>query len=272
MSTSNVVVAITRRGLTHATLYVVRQTGTTPDGYDRWIIPVEVLEHDRLEFGPWPPTKPVVVLCDDQAGRIRPMFKFDPLKDKLDIPRLENWSWDAPAVIHPAPPAGPKESTNISELPDVHVQIPVDAAALVDNPNLSSIPMTAGIPLSPYGLTTPTADAQRVFEYLMANMNDPTVIWWLKKAVEEIDTTVEKAREYGSAELEYAGHVMARIGDRKVSAAEAMELQVYHYVLGKLGRWTSAVIRGEQVSDDTLFDIGVYVRMVQRIRDTGEWP
>ena len=34
----------------------------------------------------------------------------------------------------------------------------------------------------------------------------------------------------------------------------------------------AAIRRGEFVSDDTLFDIGVYVRMVQRMRETGNWP
>jgi hypothetical protein len=32
------------------------------------------------------------------------------------------------------------------------------------------------------------------------------------------------------------------------------------------------VLRGDRPSDDTPYDIGVYVRMAQRVRDVGGWP
>lgn len=118
------------------------------------------------------------------------------------------------------------------------------------------------------------AEAELVKEKLLKAIqkeDDPVILWWALQAMEEAVATVRKAREYGSTELEYAGHVIARIGQREVSKPQALELQIFHYVLGKMGRWVAAVTRGEQVSDDTLFDMGVYVRMVQHIRATGEW-
>lgn len=98
--------------------------------------------------------------------------------------------------------------------------------------------------------------------------------WWFERAADEIERTVPKAIEYGSDDLIEIGRQMAEAMDFAVMPSNAglAELGVYFYMVGKMARWTSAIRRGDQVSDDTLFDIGVYVRMAQRIRHTGGWP
>ncbi|WIC89821.1 hypothetical protein SEA_SAPO_51 [Gordonia phage Sapo] len=105
---------------------------------------------------------------------------------------------------------------------------------------------------------------------------DPTVHWWVQHSLQEALPTVAKAKEYGTVELVEAGRLLGSqltgYQGKPVNDQQALELQVYQYVVGKLGRWTAAVRRGEPVSDDTLFDLGVYARLVQKARETGEWP
>jgi len=99
--------------------------------------------------------------------------------------------------------------------------------------------------------------------------------WWFTKASAEADQTVAKAIEYGSDDLVEIGRQMATVLHLEgpySTDAELAELGVYFYIIGKLARWTSAIRRGDRPSDDTLLDIGVYVRMAQRIRDAGGWP
>lgn len=96
--------------------------------------------------------------------------------------------------------------------------------------------------------------------------------WWMDLAKEEVDRCVAKAVEYGSTDLADIGHMLARTQGRTVTNEEAAEMGCYFYLVGKLGRWTAAMSRGDRVSDDTLHDIGVYVRMTQRIRAVGGWP
>ena len=100
----------------------------------------------------------------------------------------------------------------------------------------------------------------------------PIVAWWLADAREVAEATVPKAVEYGSVELIEAGRTLARLmGRDEVSDQEAAEVQIYQYVMGKMGRWTAALSRGERVSDDTILDLMVYATMVRKIRQTGEW-
>lgn len=107
-------------------------------------------------------------------------------------------------------------------------------------------------------------------------IDSPLIHWWIHNAFSEAIATAPKAEEYGSAELAEAGHVLSSLLaipiESPTSDAAAMETQIFQYVLGKIGRWTAAMRRGERVSDDTLFDIGIYVKMVLKIRETGEWP
>lgn len=96
--------------------------------------------------------------------------------------------------------------------------------------------------------------------------------WWWDQATREISATVPKAEEYGSTDLVEIGRTMATNMGREVTDEEAAEIGVYFYLIGKMARWTDSIRRGTRPSDDTLFDIGVYVRMTQRIRDSGGWP
>lgn len=81
-----------------------------------------------------------------------------------------------------------------------------------------------------------------------------------------------KAVQYGANSMKELGYDLGGLQQRDVSAEEAQELACYFYIRGKMGRWKDAIMRGERPSDDTILDIGVYARMVQRIRDAGGWP
>ena len=96
--------------------------------------------------------------------------------------------------------------------------------------------------------------------------------WWWDQATREISATIPKVEEYGSTDLVEIGRTMATNMGREVTDEEAAELGVYFYLIGKMARWTDAIRRKTRPSDDTLFDIGVYIRMTQRIRDSGGWP
>lgn len=96
--------------------------------------------------------------------------------------------------------------------------------------------------------------------------------WWLDQAHREIAATVPKAEEYGSTDLVEIGRNLATLMGREVTDEEAAEIGIYFYLVGKMARWTDAVKRGDRPSDDTLFDIGVYVRMAERVRFAGGWP
>ena len=100
--------------------------------------------------------------------------------------------------------------------------------------------------------------------------------WWLEMAKKEVEPLIDKLVEYGgggrAVDLCDIGHDLARIQKRTVTDAEAAEIGIFFYVRGKMGRWLAALNDSRMVSDDTLYDIGIYVRMVQRIREKGGWP
>ena len=97
--------------------------------------------------------------------------------------------------------------------------------------------------------------------------------WWLAMANEEIERTVPKAIEYGSTDLDEIGRQMLAAGLHEGNhETPTDELGIYFYMVGKMARWTDAIRTGRRVSDDTLFDLGIYVRMVQRVRAAGGWP
>ena len=99
--------------------------------------------------------------------------------------------------------------------------------------------------------------------------------WWFEKAKNEIEATVPKAIEYSATDLFDMGRDLAETMGRDVrnmDDADLAELGVYVYVLGKVSRWKGAIKDGRKVSDDTIADLAVYARMVQRIRDAGGWP
>lgn len=96
--------------------------------------------------------------------------------------------------------------------------------------------------------------------------------WWRKLTEEEIAATVPKAVEYGSTDLIDIGVQLGKWMKRPLTDAEAAELGCWFYLIGKMARATSAIDRGEMPSDDTIKDTGVYIKMIQRIRDAGSWP
>lgn len=96
--------------------------------------------------------------------------------------------------------------------------------------------------------------------------------WWRATAESDLEMVVPKAIEYGSRDLIEMGRTLARVAGREVFDAEAAELGIWFYALGKMARWTAAVERGERVSTDTLMDLGVYSIMARRVREAGGWP
>lgn len=107
--------------------------------------------------------------------------------------------------------------------------------------------------------------------------------WWEQTAHDEVAQLVVKMVEYGglsrATDLAEIGRGLANSGVKMPpelatpeQEARYQELGCYFYLLGKFARWTAAVAEGRAVSDDTLLDIGIYVRMVQRIRAVGGWP
>ena len=97
--------------------------------------------------------------------------------------------------------------------------------------------------------------------------------WWLARATSEIEAVVPKAVEYGAGDLAEIGRTMGLVmGIEGLDSESATELGIYFYVIGKLARWTAALRDGRVVSDDTLLDLGIYIKMAQRNRDVGGWP
>lgn len=103
------------------------------------------------------------------------------------------------------------------------------------------------------------------------------VRWWVDTALKEANAAQAKADEYGgkgtAVDLVEMGQSLAQtMGWGYLGDDRAIELGIYFYALGKMGRWTAAIREERWVSDDTLHDLSVYVRMVQRVRDVGGWP
>lgn len=95
--------------------------------------------------------------------------------------------------------------------------------------------------------------------------------WWETNSDHDLESTIPKAIEYGSESMIEYGRTLARVAGRKVSEAEALEWAIFAYIVGKVGRWTAAVQRGEKVSEDTLKDIEIYAKMARKVRQTGTW-
>ncbi len=96
--------------------------------------------------------------------------------------------------------------------------------------------------------------------------------WWVGQTASEIEQTAPKVAEYGATDLVDIGSQLGRFIGRDISDAEAAELGCWFYLIGKMGRATSALERGDWPSDDTIMDAGIYLKMIQRIRHSGGWP
>lgn len=103
-------------------------------------------------------------------------------------------------------------------------------------------------------------------------MADSLRDWWIDTADAEVTAIAPKAVEYGSGDLESMGRALAEIVGVEMDREEATEFGIYFYALGKMARWTAALKAGRRVSDDTLLDLGVYIKMAQRVREVGSWP
>lgn len=110
--------------------------------------------------------------------------------------------------------------------------------------------------------------------------------WWEQTAHDEIGGLIAKMEEYGGAQratdLTDIGRAMVDAGVMSLGGLDGgpqevqeqwhQELGAYFYLRGKFARWSAAIKEGRPVSDDTLHDIAIYTRMVQRIRAVGGWP
>jgi hypothetical protein len=105
-------------------------------------------------------------------------------------------------------------------------------------------------------------------EYLAKILTD----WWRSQAEKEIERTVPKAVEYGAADLEVMGVAMLHLVPRERRSRQlGLEMALAFYALGKVARLFGAFERGDLPSEDTWFDLGVYCRMAERVREFGEW-
>lgn len=106
----------------------------------------------------------------------------------------------------------------------------------------------------------------------VANMVAALTNWWLETAEAEVRPVAEKAVEYGPNSMIEVGRAMGRMSGRDLTDEEATEVACMFYISGKLGRWVDAVAHGKRPTDDTLHDIGIYIKMSQRNRAVGGWP
>lgn len=96
--------------------------------------------------------------------------------------------------------------------------------------------------------------------------------FWLKLAHEEIAAVVPKAVQYGAADLAVMGKAMEMLlPEDKRHPTLGLEMACAFYALGKVARAFGAYEQGEPASDDDWHDLGVYCRMVQKVRRTGRW-
>lgn len=108
--------------------------------------------------------------------------------------------------------------------------------------------------------------------------------WWEQTAHDEVAGLISKMVEYGglsrATDLTEIGRHLTEVGVSEgpllgsgaVQEGWLQELGIYFYLVGKFARWSAAIQEGRPVSDDTLLDIGIYVRMAQRVRAVGGWP
>lgn len=97
------------------------------------------------------------------------------------------------------------------------------------------------------------------------------VTWWRTHSKETCDGFTDKLAQYGSGDLYGIGRAMADIYGDDIDDDTAFELGVLFYIVGKIERAKSAVKNGQAASDDTWHDIHVYAKMVLAHRE-GVWP
>lgn len=101
---------------------------------------------------------------------------------------------------------------------------------------------------------------------------DEVRVWWAETAFADGLLVVEKYQEYGNTALLEVGHQVAAVAGRKVTDGEAQELGIWFFMVGKMARWKTAILKGERASKDTLDDLAVYATMARRVHEAGSWP
>lgn len=108
--------------------------------------------------------------------------------------------------------------------------------------------------------------------------DDGTASWWESTTKADLDHALEKAEEYGSADLEIMGKAMEALFpgadrlDPESLRRAGLEMAIAFYQLGKSARLFGAYARGTLPRDDTWHDATVYPMMARRVRETGMWP
>ena len=124
-------------------------------------------------------------------------------------------------------------------------------------------PLIPGITKAPRPVPSPGSDLEQ---------------WWQSVTRNDLEATLPKVAEYGSADLEVMGAAMIRLhpnhdamdeGERK---QVGLEMAIAFYLLGKVSRLYGAYQSGGQPSDDTWLDASVYSMMGRRVRNSGGWP
>lgn len=97
--------------------------------------------------------------------------------------------------------------------------------------------------------------------------------WWGQKSAEDAILIAQKYQEYGNHALLNTGYELASLmGRQNVSKAEAQELGIYFFMMGKMSRWKNAILNGERVSEDTVQDLTCYAMMARRVHEKDGWP
>jgi hypothetical protein len=211
---------------------------------------------------PNPPLRKVTFNTEDMRNQdLKSMFERYPFGTAASLPDLEVTTFDdSGRVVKPASDTSTEDLKNLgdellSELRDGFAR--ADAADSIQRKYLDNL--VQGSP------------AQEARNETRAKPQ-PLDEWWRSVSEQEIADTVPKAIEYGATDLIDIGAQLGRIAKRELSPEEAAELGCWFYLIGKMGRVTSALERGDWPSSDTVKDIGIYIKMVQRIRQAGSWP
>ena len=101
---------------------------------------------------------------------------------------------------------------------------------------------------------------------------DELTDWWMRRSRTDARNVVPKAIQYGPWSMVRLGQNLAKLAGREVTDEEAIEIAIWCYILGKIERWTDAVIQGRRPVDDIIDDICIYAMMARRTRAVGTWP
>lgn len=97
--------------------------------------------------------------------------------------------------------------------------------------------------------------------------------WWIRTASDDSIAVAEKYREYGATSLCDLGYEMAEMmGWERPAKGLAQQLAVYYFLLGKMARLKTALLKGEPASDDTWLDITCYAMIARKVQASGAWP